>query len=338
MEYGPGWRRRVEWARAWRRARGPFALPWRLAGHECGGHWDVLDVDLAGCRLCGRAHFCSARPADVEAVRAPYNSTPGRARRENVDCACETVQCEGHSVCAITGYCTRETRFADDEYVDTATLPPEPAPREVTPLEEGEVRRYVDALLCSERSRRCFEHENTRVDAKVSAVFLHLLREFKTEHPARAPDACRLVGELARRTLNVRVCPPGFDAEYRAEIAAAAARAISGLVHTATRLCPALLSQTRRQTLVVGLLYLMRSGLTVHDTCLLPRLAALQELLPLESYLPQHFEIKCKSITEVENLVKMQLRVLTSRETARLGVGAVASRCRAGGVSEGRRG
>eukprot|EP00961_Rhodomonas_salina_P296158 3936105-Rhodomonas_salina.4 len=140
------------------------------------------------------------------------------------------------------------------------------------------------------------------------------------------PNICTLVGTLASRTQNIRMCPSHFDNAARERVAHLCCRGITRLLCILDTLCPTALSHTRRETMVVGILYLMQSGLLAHNTYVLPRIPELRELLPLESYLYPYFAIKCKSITEIENLVKMQIRVLSAREVARLGVNSINTR------------
>jgi UL92 family len=88
----------------WRRVRGPFVLPMGL--HRCAFEdWEPFDCDAAGCRICGAAHRCDAQ-------------------------TCPLVSTDGRQVCEITGYCVKNTVFADDEYVTTVSSFTRPAPHQ----------------------------------------------------------------------------------------------------------------------------------------------------------------------------------------------------------------
>lgn len=67
--------------------------------------------------------------------------------------------------------------------------------------------------------------------------------------------------------------------------------------------------------LVVSLLYLMRNGIQKDGKVILPKIPLLFHILPLEIYLPQHFGIPAKSITEGENVVKWELRQTKNTHT-----------------------
>jgi len=65
---------------------------------------------------------------------------------------------------------------------------------------------------------------------------------------------------------------------------------------------------------VIGLIYLLRSGIVMFDTLqVVPRVPILRRLLPMETSLKMHFKIPCKIITEVENITKITLKALDRR-------------------------
>jgi hypothetical protein len=58
----------------------------------------------------------------------------------------------------------------------------------------------------------------------------------------------------------------------------------------------------------VGLLYLMKQGLTIQNTQWLPQVQALQQCLPHETCLEKAFKLSMKLVCETENEVKLALR------------------------------
>ena len=54
------------------------------------------------------------------------------------------------------------------------------------------------------------------------------------------------------------------------------------------------------RVVVFGLLYLMRSGITIHEICVLPAISALHDMLPNESNLLKHHRFRSKFITDTE--------------------------------------
>jgi hypothetical protein len=307
---------RLACARLWRAVRRPFALPYRLAGHDCTQHWEAVDIDVAGCLVCGRVHFCTETGEDK--LRPRFANRSQKQRIENMDCSCDPEHCDGHTVCRITGYCVREKVFAENEFMDTAA-PPRAAPPPVVPaVETADTLAQVEHVLCSPASRKCLAHENVRLQARATHALQRILRECKAR--GEQPNACRVAAALAHRMQGARMCAPAFDEAQRRRLAEACATCITRLLRSLLHVCPTLLAHTRREAVVVGLLYLMRTGLLVHNTFVLPRVAALQQLLPLESHLMPYFAVRCKSITETENMLKMLVRRLSTEQIAMLGL------------------
>ena len=82
---------------AWRKLRMPFVLPAAAASvHQC--KWVLIDVDCAGCVLCGRVHLCSASTCT------------------------EIAHTEGAVVCLVTGLCVQPKTFAVTEYSDNVIV------------------------------------------------------------------------------------------------------------------------------------------------------------------------------------------------------------------------
>ena len=56
------------------------------------------------------------------------------------------------------------------------------------------------------------------------------------------------------------------------------------------------------------MLYLMRMGITFKNQNILQKLEILNDLLPLQVFLPTVFNIRAKSITEGENIIKLDIQ------------------------------
>jgi len=69
-------------------------------------------------------------------------------------------------------------------------------------------------------------------------------------------------------------------------------------------------SASRYREFICSMLYLMRVGITFQNRQILPRMGKLHRLLPLQVLLPSVFKIRAKSITEGENMVKMDIKNL----------------------------
>eukprot|EP00961_Rhodomonas_salina_P296157 3936105-Rhodomonas_salina.3 len=175
------WERKRLWLQIWRRARQPFTLPFRLQGHDCTPHWELLDIDVAGCRVCGRVHLCSASPADIQYVQPKFNFTEDARRRDNTDSDCQTETCESNVVCGITAFCVRSQLYSEQEFVDTVTIPRGTAPKNAS-MSYKDVLPHIHRVLCSEDSRRCLQQENERVRVKMRHIMQKILREHKCRH------------------------------------------------------------------------------------------------------------------------------------------------------------
>ena len=67
-------------------------------------------------------------------------------------------------------------------------------------------------------------------------------------------------------------------------------------------------AQSKRVSLVIGLLYLMKQGLTIQNVQWLPRVPSLQQCLPHETCLEKMFKLSMKLVCETENEIKLALR------------------------------
>ena len=74
-----------------------------------------------------------------------------------------------------------------------------------------------------------------------------------------------------------------------------------------TEMCMKIKSLDYRN-LAIGMLYLMKHGISMHGVNILPKVPILMEILPAESQLHRRFNFKCKNITDVENKIKLFLR------------------------------
>ena len=89
-------------------------------------------------------------------------------------------------------------------------------------------------------------------------------------------------------------------------------------------MCNGIITEARLQNLAVGVLYLLRNGIIVHETVVLPKLPVLDLLLPSESQLFTFFGVRAKCITETENIIKIILRNVSKQQLINAGVAQVA--------------
>jgi hypothetical protein len=79
--------------RLWVKIRKPFVVPPSICRHV--DSWEIYDMHLAGCVQCGAMHLCK------------HTTCPN------------SLNHEGHSICNITGLCTKMLNFSNLEYIDT---------------------------------------------------------------------------------------------------------------------------------------------------------------------------------------------------------------------------
>lgn len=69
-------------------------------------------------------------------------------------------------------------------------------------------------------------------------------------------------------------------------------------------------NETKKREFACSMLYLMRNGVDCRGECILPRISLMKYILPLEAYLQENFSIRSKSITEGENILKLEIKDL----------------------------
>ena len=255
----------------WRMLRRPFMLPRNSAHcHQC--EWEAIDLDVLGCRLCGNIHAC-----DV--------------------CTCkETFSTNDSVVCLISGIALRNLVFAEDEFVDTVALtgPINQFDEDI----DASIECTVHSMFLSERSKR--EHRISFCE--------HVLR-WSREALGVCPDLFAIcVSKLnsAHKYAHIfqSVCP-----EQRRDMATLASRECRRVLHFMLR-CGMPVKAVEVHRLTIGLLFLMKRGISHHSRVLLRKLPGIHILLPAENMLLRHYGIHPKFITETENRIKYCLRTI----------------------------
>jgi hypothetical protein len=388
--------RRVAIIETWKMIRSPFPIPCvptthlmhtrddkdSHMKHRCDNVWEIIDVDIAGCTLCGMVHICGERKRKMEpesyqqahsisnnmshgmhietdkqkfSQKLPQKRVQKRLQKrtqkgigksvQRIDrgnhkpsetiartkqriaeilqpSGCPVVVDEGFTICSITGFCLDSREYADSEFMDTVTINMVPSPRQHI-VNYDIVLLYTRDILCSEKSEACLLNENRKLNNRIQSTVYRILKEHKYNNAGQIPNLCVITAKTAHRIQNVRICPHTFDVESRERVACSCAKAITRLMMALYRVCPHTISLNKVAYIVTGLLYLMRSGLNMHCTTILPVEPMLQQYLPPESQLQPYFGIKSKCITEVENLVKVNIRVLDPRRLEHVGVSNV---------------
>jgi hypothetical protein len=248
----------------------------------------------------------------------------------------------GHSICNITGLCTKMLSFSNLEFVNTVCAPNDPTPsrckktlrlsrkkrfkyiamnrpqltdkkmKELIDIDDI-VNTFVREMLCSEQWEHSNHVEHERYASKWSAASTKVLREFKRTNPGILP----IIPDMYSRTLstmgNTRI-PPDTTLEDRKILGSWCAENIRHHLMMLHTNFPDVIQHSRLRGVVVGLMYLMRCGIVVKGIVVLQRLHILHNTLPLETHLSHMFAIKGKVITETENMVKQVLKSLSPSE------------------------
>ena len=258
----------------WRLCRRPFRYP---SCNAC--VYELYDAGAAGCLKCGRAHVCAGN---------------------SVDNKCPLVLCDdGSRVCEITGCVLSEVRHAKDEFMDTVQVS-DGAPV-ITEI-DSEVHSVVWNMLQGPSAARCRRDENARMTRKLQTSMHKAIKAAKS-YTQGLPNMHHVVAAVAQAEKNLR-----FYQEASTDLTKHCSQCITvcllGLRSKGFRAA----TGVHLKSLVVGLLILLRSGISFHSHVILPAVPEISSCLPSESKLEQYFGFSSKVVTSIENECKLFLR------------------------------
>jgi len=272
----------------WYKLRSPFALCASCVGyHTCS--WENIDTDMAGCTLCSARHVCC-----IEHCR-------------------DVVQTEDALVCSVTGMCVSTQNLVQSAHTDTAMVR---GPRISSVVQRNtftrpEIAVHVAHLLSSDVCRRAHTAELAKLSAKIVSQMC-----VKSVHNASIFQSIELAVSNMKYS---RMVASDFNKPRRLQLVEQASAQLTMTICSCCCFMPSVIRGCDLRTMVYGLLYLMRTGITVHNVCFLPVLKELAWCLPTESNLTRFFNFKAKHITEIENRFKFMLRTCTRTEMHRMG-------------------
>ncbi|EKX49316.1 hypothetical protein GUITHDRAFT_104844 [Guillardia theta CCMP2712] len=273
-------------------------------------------MDLAGCLECGEVHNCKD------------------------ESSCDLIDENDSRVCFITGCCVKQKVFPMDEFMDNMMLDEDILVSNVSnrdfynkvmsqkTVEDSlysfdEVNKCLVWILSSDVCKKSYMNEKNRMMLKHRQVMWKLLKDFKINNPGKVPRLCNIVTNMLHQCSKIRICYPEWDEEMRRSVASTASEYIVRFLNMLSQKFSTQLGMFKKNVLFIGIVYLMRMGITMQNVILLPKIHELQHLLPIEAHLKCYFKIKCKFITEVENLIKMCIRNLTNKEIDVMGFTSV---------------
>lgn len=272
-------------ARLWTCLRQPFALPPSTRGlHRC--DWEIFGSGLAGCVLCGDIHVCGP-----------------------MSCK-ELIESEDSEVCVITGMCIRGLH-SNDEFVDTCigVNNPHMASNDGNTPSFDIIHGYAQELLLSEQAVSCFRLQQTKL----------MQRLCRCVQDATAKGLPTLVDVVATAVQGVRdqADNKAFDRPRREQLSIVCAEEIESLINKVNSYVHLSFKHNDTRNTIFGLIFLLRHGVYVGGTCVVPRVSDLHRFLPNEGLLERCFNFRAKYITDVENKCKYGLRSASEGKSLR---------------------
>jgi hypothetical protein len=238
-----------------------------------------------------------------------------------IECKCPLVETDesGH-VCLITGLCIPEVRSARVEFVDSACFERH---QELPGVDDGmhdKVSSVIRGFLTSNKTISCRRQEYEKYRQRTKQAFWKVLRLRKRDHPYSLPCLCSVVAEVAHlESLQPFQCLKSMRREKIESVAlverviSSSAANIAGCILQIQRMGFRKLYQGGKfSSMIIGMLYMSRTGLHVGDFFKLPVVRDVQELLPSETYL-NSLGISNKVICDTENEIKSCIRMYTDK-------------------------
>ena len=273
--------------RAWLALRAPFALSTSCVGyHVC--EWETFDIGRAGCVLCSTIHNCG------------------------VDVCTDVVQTEDALVCGITGFCITTQNLMHGVSDNGICRPPRVssiANRKTYTYTE--IETHVKHLLVS---HECVQAHQSEVEKLSSKFNSHVNTKF-----AQLADIFAATASAVKSVKCSRWISSTFDMETRLRLVSEVSTQLTLTIGSCCAFMPLLVRGCELRTLVYGLVYLMRTGITVHHVCCLPVNRELEQYLPSEGNLGRFFDFKAKNITDIENRFKYMFRTCGRPRMHRMG-------------------
>ena len=286
--------------KAWLCIRRPFILPVGLLGHKCDEHWEKFDVDKAACMICSNLHVCNSHT-----------------------CTC-IIENDG-LICNVTGLFLGQRLIHVNDFPRTAEnyyrselSHSSMLSSDSTLADIDSITRVLDHILLSKKTQTSIDNETSKLLNKLRTVGLRRMRQYRMLKCT--PNLCDIDAFLHQSLAGHRIPPPSVTKSHneRRSWVKLAATSISRLTTFMRMHCMNIPSCVKQGGIVVGMLYMMRTGVTIDNITVLPRISQLKRLLPLEQHLPTFFNIRAKVVTEAENVIKYNMRGVHPRNLALL--------------------
>ena len=246
-----------------------------------------------------------------------------------VGCLCPLVETDdGGHACTITGLCIAEVRICPSEYVDHAVF--ETAPGASTAMRHSfedeqlhdRVQCIVGNFLLSPGTLACRRLELRKFIQKRHQAMWRVLKQRKRDDPYRLPDLCSVVSEVAVLEPPPRGLIQILSGSSRRDAAAVVRQSSAGIAAGVMQIYRMgfrkIYQGNKFDSMVIGMLYMLRTGLSAGDAFSLPTVPHINEFLPSETYL-NSLGVSNKVICDTENEIKSCIRAFTERQVPQPG-------------------
>lgn len=261
----------------WKKIRSPFYSV------DCKKHqWENFDVNKAGCLKCGKIHICC----------------------ENVfmNTCCPLIRCDdGSRICEITGLSVECLRTSDIEHIKTCVFvdlnyqPSFQAQREHV---SDYILSTVTTFFFNPKLVFCKKKENEKKIIRLLGCVNKSLKNIKNSQNFKQPSIHELVAMALHHSTPLCSLMPTEKI------------VIECVQHIIKCVFDLKLVNTiqNKPNLVIGILYLLKSGLWVNNKYLLPKVQKIAYYLPQENSLERMYGYSIKLICETENELKLIIR------------------------------
>jgi hypothetical protein len=327
----------------WLQIRTPFMLP-RGSCVSC-MHWEAVEFGCMGCKRCGNFHICCIKTCPITEIENNHVCTiTGAVVRSITYDSTEyinTASQETSTPATNGGILFRKKAITASLTSVSTTSDPDSSSARADTSGGKRVRIYKNVssiitkkhtvsrcinfhqrvcmrILCSDTTTSCYEKEQTKLRNRLRWSFMRHIRSCKLQRRDRAPNMIVMISKIAKDIENYRLPIMNDTLSLRQQLAHRCAQDIFKFTCSMTYSNAMFTMNLDAATMVIGLLYLLRSGLVHKNMTVLPRCRELAYLLPPENYINM-FGVKSKIITECENIVKCHLRTLSDAEIKDIG-------------------
>ena len=277
-----------------------FLFPQAYAG--CTHDYIPMDSGFCVCRECGDMHICCQGKCPETVVE--------NSGRVCTITGCVTVACEMRPERNAGERVTSMKKVSLKQHVKNYQQGQNMTSMTATHLWET-IETVVVELLSSDKTKSCAMQERERYEGKENSYFSKIVRDLSQNKKTNnvRPNMLQIMSTVYFGCKKHRILEEEQPYEMR-EIQKQCTESIMCLIRQYgwVRVWRQLQNQTRGREFICSMLYLMRMGITYQKRQILPKMAVLNSLLPMQALLPTVFKIRAKSITEGENIIKLDIR------------------------------